>query len=401
MDLALGCLRGFSRRIPSYGGVGDPEQELLAATYLDWTSLELRDLAGESATAEQQWTRAMDSVIASASHPLAFQARRLDREFLRSSYERRGVVNLPVGDEDLNLWYTDGGLVDNEPLGRCVRRVAKRDGAQLPSRLVMLVRSRTRWPAPADNPAWSGQRRPRWTQTLARVLDLIVSSAAGHDLLQVEQANQRLRATKEVAARLVELLDDDEATRGRLQSMLDRVEDERRPLAQVTGDPGAPTDGDLPGLVETLLLSASGLIDKQSVEVAVVNADRSLMSPQALGSTIAFLARRQREDHFAAGYWSMLDWIEQAPTLKKRLPQALIDAGVRAAQRKVNDPRGRDDRERSRRLSPALRLELLRLGVRTGRIARADLDASFSRPDQSSSPPRRPRSFGGARRRVG
>jgi predicted acylesterase/phospholipase RssA len=399
LDAALGCLRGFSRRIPSHDA-SDPEQRLIAATYLDWSSIELPDVAGESDVVDQHWTRALDSAIASASHPLAFRARRLDRD--RSQYLRRGIVNLPVGKEDLHLWYTDGGLVDNEPLGRCVRCVAERDGAPLPSRLVMLIRSRIRWPAPADNPAWSGHRRPRWTQTLARVLDLIASNAAGIDLLQVEQTNERVRATKEVAAGLVELLDRDEATRDRLQKLLELTEAQRRPLTPVGASvaPEDPKAGDLSELLEKLLLSASGLVGKQPVEVAVVSADRASIGPQALGSVIGFLERRQREEHFAAGYWSMLAWIEEAATLKKRLPADLIGAGVLAARSKVSDPGLRADRRLPSKLSPTLRLELFRLGVRTGLIARADIDAVFDAREQPSAPLGRPRRRAGTRPRA-
>lgn len=403
VDLALGCLRGFSRPIPSHGSAPDPEQQLIAASYLDWSSFELGEVAGDSGVAEQEWLRAMDSAIASASHPLAFRARRLDRESVRSEYLRRGIVNLPAGEGDLKLWYTDGGLLDNEPIGRCVRRVAERDRAQLPSRLVMLVRSSIRWPPPADNPAWSGPGRPRWTQTLARVLDLVASNAAGRDLVQVEQTNERLRVTEEVVTKLVELLDDDEATRVSVQELLARIEEARSPFAWIERHPIAPPDPadvDLGELIARLLQSASGLLGKQPVEVAVVSADRALMGPQALRSVIGFLERRQREEHFAAGYWSMLGWIEQAPTLQSRLRPELIRAGVLAARRKVRDPRVRAGRSRSSKLSPAVRVELLRLGARTGLIARADLDAMFDKREQTRPQPRRRRRRVGARRRL-
>ena len=66
-----------------------------------------------------RWAEALNAAIAFASHPLAFSATRLNRTAVRKAYEESGIDNLPDGPE-LLLWYSDGGLVENEPLGRCV-----------------------------------------------------------------------------------------------------------------------------------------------------------------------------------------------------------------------------------------------------------------------------------------
>jgi predicted acylesterase/phospholipase RssA len=379
LDVALGCLRGFSQRIPANEDVVDPGRPLLATSYLDWSSFDLHDIPGRSETDAADWTEAIDSVVASASHPLAFPARSLDRESLREDYLASEVVNLPADEEVLRLWYTDGGLLDNEPLGRCIERVGERDGARTSSRVVMLVRSSVRWPPPSENPAWSGAVRPRWTQTLARVLDLVATHAAGRDLLRVELVNARLRWTSEVATKLAELVHSD--ARDELERLLARLEAERRPfdlLARRVEIPPDPSSLNMAELIAQVLRSASGLTAKRPVDVAVVSADAAYTGPEALRSLVGFLERRQRESHFAAGYWSMLNWIDRAPELTKHLARDLLAPAVLAAQKRVPEPSARQlARDDVRGLSARTRAELLALGIRTGRITRADVDAFF------------------------
>ena len=376
LDVALGCLRGFSQHIPRTDGMMDGGQPLFATSYLDWSSFDLHDIPARSITDGAEWTEAVDSVMASASHPLAFPARSLDRESYRKEYLDSKIVNLPDEDQ-LSLWYTDGGLLDNEPLGRCVARVSERDGARMPRRLVMLVRSSVRWPPPADNPAWSGAVRPRWTQTLARVLDLIATHATGRDLLRVEQVNTRLRWTSEAATMLAELVHSD--ARDELERLLTRLQAERRPfdlLARRIQGPPDHSRMNMEELIAEVLRSASGLTAKRPIDVAVVSADAAYTGPEALRSLVGFLERRQRENHFAAGYWSMLNWIDKAPELSKHVARDLLSAAVLAAQEGVPEPSARQlARDDVRGLSARTRAELLSLGIRTGRIARADVDA--------------------------
>ncbi len=379
LEIALGCLRGFSQQIPATDDVLDAGRPLLATSYLDWSSFDLRDIPARSGTDGAEWTEAIDSVVASASHPLAFPARSLNREPLREEYLASDVVNLPAGEDGLRLWYTDGGLLDNEPLGRCISRVVERDGARTSSRLVMLVRSSVRWPPLADNPAWSGTVRPRWTQTLARVLDLVATHATGRDLLKVELINARLRWTSEVATKLAGLVHSD--ARDELERLLTTVEAERRPFDRVAGRTPITTDPSslsLEELITEVLSAASGLTAKRPVDVAVVSADASYTGPEALRSLVGFLERRQRENHFAAGYWSMLNWIDRAPELTKQLATNVRATGVAAARNRVPEPSPRQlARDDARGLSARTRAELLRLVIRTGFIARADLDAFF------------------------
>ncbi len=384
LNLALGCLRGFSQEIPLAGAATDPSQPLLAASYLDWSSYELWDIPDGRGSSEETWAQAIDSAMASASYPLAFRARELDRTALRPEYLASGIINLPADSEQLRLWYTDGGLLDNEPLGRCVDLVGARDKAQMPSRLVVLLRSSARWPPPADNQAWSGSGRPRWMQTLARALDLIATHSAGRDLLRVEEVNAQLGWTNEVAHRIAALIGDDEQASADVKRLLRDIEERRSAFARIERRPGAladPNPNSLAELVEEVLKSATGLTGKQPVEVAVVSANGAFAGPQPWISLVAFLERRQREANFAAGYWTMLRWIEAAQTLEKRVHPDLIASAARAAGQKVREPSARAvARERSRGISLRTRFRLSGLAVRTSLIARRDLRAAAGRP---------------------
>ena len=399
LNLALGCLRGFSQEIPLSGAASAAGQPLLAASYLDWSSYELREIPDAPGSDEETWTQAIESAVASASYPLAFRARELDRTALRTEYLSNGIINLPADSESLRLWYTDGGLLDNEPLGRCVDLVGARDGAQIPSRLVMLLRSSSRWPPPADNPAWSGSRRPRWTETLARAFDLIATEAVGRDLLRVEKVNAELGWTKEVAHRMADLIGEDEQAVAYIKRLLADIEERRSAFARIERRPGAetaPNPSGLAELIEALLKCASDLTGKQPVEVAVVSANSAFPGPQPWISLVAFLERRQREANFAAGYWTMLRWIEAAQTLQKRMRPELIETAARAAGQKVREPGARRvTRDPSRRLSFRTRGRLLRLAVRTSLIARADLRAAAGRPE---SPPKQAQTSASGRR---
>jgi predicted acylesterase/phospholipase RssA len=382
LDIALGCLRGLSQEIPAEEGSAGNRRRLTTTSYLDWSTYKLSDPPTSSNTNAEQWTDAINSVIASASHPLFFRAHSLDREPLRENYTAQGIINLPAGDDTLRLWYTDGGLVDNEPLGRCLDHVADIDRTAKSARLVMLLRSNMRRPPSSESPAWAGEGRPLWTQTLARVLGLVASHSADQDLVEVEKVNARLGWTKDVAAKVAELVGERADARASLEQLLGTIDRERAALAPITRPEPAADDGSLTKLIESVLQSASGLAGKVVTDVAVFMPDPEFPGPQPMDGLLGFIQRKEREEHFAAGYWSMLKWIEHAPTFAARLPAELIaDAGAAAAG-EVRRPRAsRGGRYRSRRISFETRAELLRVGARALRIAAADLGDFFDRRD--------------------
>ena len=392
LNIALGCLRGFSYDVPQVASTAPAGAPLPGAEYLDWSVHVLQQIPAGSrpeGSHAEHWRDAVASALASASHPLAFSAALLNREHLRAQYTDAGVTNLPENDEGLQLWYTDGGLLDNEPLGRCLKTVAAVDTSDSPSRLVMLVRSFVRRPPARNDAAWAGPTHPRFTQTLVRAFDLLAAHSLAYDLVNVEKVNARLRWTREVAAKISALLGDDRHAQEQLSRLLMSIQTESEAFAGVSGSPvgGSPVGGSPVGmsaratrsgaeLVEALLMAASGLEGKRQARVAVVTPDPAFAAPAAERDLRGFVVRRQRAMYFAAGYWSMLKWIQEGHQLEERLTPELVHDACSAAERKLRKPRTLTER-RSDRIPIRVRAEAVRLGARAVKISIADAVAAW------------------------
>ena len=121
MLVQLTGLRGLSYEIRGIR----PDQPTRASTFADWKRFELDRRGGVDQMIEPDGSSLLDFVIASASHPGAFPPRLLDRSSDREAYEERGIVDLP---EHGMLWYTDGGFVQSEPLGRVISAAHEQRG---------------------------------------------------------------------------------------------------------------------------------------------------------------------------------------------------------------------------------------------------------------------------------
>jgi hypothetical protein len=390
VDIALACLRGFSRPISCDGPSGAEAEALHTTTYLDWSSHKLERVRTGTPLKPDEWSKALDSALASASHPLLFRARRLNREAMRGEYERRKYVNLPPAP--LRLWYSDGGVVNNEPLLRSLKQVTERDGAREASRLVLLVRAGSHDLPASDDPAWAGVPQPNWVETIVRAFDIMAIHASANDLLRVEKINVRIRWTRNVATTIGPFLREHPSLHDRLRELLATIYEEGAALGESKPTRGPSHDGsEVTALLERVLLAAAGLSGKREVDVAVVLPDPAYaVSPR--GAVLDFLELRGREDRFAAGYHTMLNWIERAPAVAKRVPLDRSQAAREAAARKVRRPRPARPSGRKRLgLSVPTRAALGQLGVRVARIGIEDMYAvrrkrSAVRGQQRSSP---------------
>ena len=270
-----------------------------------------------------RWAEALNAAIASASHPLAFSATRLNRTAVRKAYEESGIDNLPDGPE-LLLWYSDGGLVENEPLGRCVDAVAGHDESADEARLILLVRSAVSRVPPAGDAAWAGKRHPRFTQTLVRAFDVLTAQSIDHDRLATERVNERIRSTTSVSEEIAKLIPDDGATRAALTQLLDTIREGNRSLPAGSRTYVVPPAGDVDamttaGLVERVLRAAGDLEGKQIADVEVVTGDSDTPGAVTGRELVDFIVRRRRQAAFDAGYSRMLGWLENAPAINTRL----------------------------------------------------------------------------------
>ena len=138
LHVALTGLRGLTYEVAGLRR----DEPVSAVTFADWKDFVLEPGGGPAQYFEPHLRSPLDAVLASASHPGAFAPRVLDRREDRDAYERQGVANLPRSGW---LWYTDGGLVQTEPVGRTLSAARRIDGpGRRPSA------------EPADRPALGG-----------------------------------------------------------------------------------------------------------------------------------------------------------------------------------------------------------------------------------------------------
>src|SRR5262249_29148964 len=143
------------------------------------------------------------------------------------------------------LWYTDGGILDDEPLTRTLDLVREVDLDAPPEtrRVQLLIH-----PHPTGAPmgsAWADERNPpTWLATLLRARGLQRTQSLYDDLLHLEQINTRLDWTGRLFDEIGPVLADlDDATRDRLRATLTRalgvIEGQRRALRAHEDEPAA------------------------------------------------------------------------------------------------------------------------------------------------------------------
>jgi predicted acylesterase/phospholipase RssA len=321
VHFALTSLRGFTYDITPAprASITTPPAPIKAASYRDW--------AVHTLERGCDWRGAVDTAIASASHPAAFAPTLLDRGELKDEYERNGVLEFP---DCSVLWYTDGGLLDREPLGRCIDVVRELDG-EGSERVVLLLRPEPDVGFTQRDRAWTEDDDvPAWKTVLARVLRIVVTHSLYEDLRRVERVNSRVKWREEVADLLAGLVPD--GNEQQLAELLDRIRAER--YFQQSGE--APDPEPLPAgkrdLLNELIAEATGLKGKREIDVHVISSSPS--AAVAGGSLLnfgGFLAERLRANDFLVGYMAMLTWMES------RGGPYFDGAPLEAAQRRAAD----------------------------------------------------------------
>ncbi|MGH8995112.1 MAG: patatin-like phospholipase family protein [Acidimicrobiales bacterium] len=274
LSFALGSLAGLDYSIRGLA----PNAEVAASTFLDFYGDTF-----DSQTTDEQFIAGAQAAIASGSNALGFPPKRLDRVRAHFTFGD-GPVDAP---EDGRYWYTDGGTVDNEPLGRSI------DDAQAITtddrRLFLLVHPNQAQPTTQPPPVWGGDKpQPGWLRTLTHAFSMNHAQTIFGDIQRVEQVNARLAA--------IEAAFPDPATQARVRG-------------------------------------ACGLGDKQRLEVEVVS---PLLGPngsvppseQLAGAFLfhfgGFFDIAYRQSDFVLGYRNMAEWLRTR--LSTYLPG--VDAGA-------------------------------------------------------------------------
>lgn len=289
--VTLTGLRGLTYEIPGLRH----ERPAEASTFADWRRFELDRCGGVEQIVEPEGRAPLDYVLVSASHPGAFPPRMLDRSEDRAEYEEMGITDFP---EQGTLWYTDGGLVQSEPLGRVIS-LANDAGAddEDAAHLNLVIDARSEEPDGAGR--WVDEDADvGWISALARALAIFPAQGLYEDMRRVERDNRRIDAVDALVEALASRIDDETAAK----------------LAELGEEDGADPKAALRSAIE----SVSGTHGKRKVEIDVISPlvlaretgeeVPDLLAGELLGDFAGFLDKGLRRSDFALGYECGLTW---------------------------------------------------------------------------------------------
>ena len=351
LHVSLTTLQGLTYPLRGVDG-----GEITATTYVDWGTFQLQPGAGVTQLVEPAGRAPLDFVLASAANPGAFAPRMLDRTADEAAYRENGIESFPASG---CLWYTDGGLVASEPVGRTLaaaRGVAGDGGGH---RLQLVVDPRSE--GPSGSSRWSDPAAPpSWTAGIARALSILPAQALSEDLRRAEACNDRLAAIDEAAGRLGPVLGD-------------RA---RAAVGEIAGGDGGEDDVDL---VRRMLLRLSGLEGKQRVHMELISPlllvegnEREvpgLLAGEFLATFGGFLSERIRESDYVLGWASTRAWLTDG-LQRAGVDAPAVDEAV-AAVDAVRDPDWRAvnlGRRHADALTLGERRSLARLALHVGRV---------------------------------
>jgi predicted acylesterase/phospholipase RssA len=410
VSMALASLRGFGYHLPSLERLTPIE----ATSYMDWKQWEL-----SSQDLPERYTQPADASplifsLASGANAMGFPPVLIDRSADEWQYGLNGVTNFPQSD---CFWYTDGGTIDNEPLGRTIALANAIDQARVEGndeeRLHLLIHPHPT--APPVDAAWSDPKnRPTWTHTLMRALHVGMTQSLYDDLHQMEKTNSRLQwrdALRDAVTDLIKTLPHDakeyqSIQRSLQEALAQQARDQaeirsQRSTGQTAGSAGpdsGPDPGESGGPPETpsaedllgrLLDSVAGLVDKQPVKVEVISPlimaqpgqhVEDLLAGEFLAHFGGFVDVDLRWSDFALGYDSMLKWMEQGWTdrIDNDAVKTIRDAA--GAGRKPEWSKPGEGTKSLKTLGWRDKLSIARLAVHIGHVIEHDL----RHPDKQS-----------------
>jgi len=361
LSVVAACLRGLEHQIPALAA--DPP--VRASTYLD--VFEATMTAGQSVESllSPRGRSLVDMILASGANPVGFPPVLIDLTEACDAYvDEAHITNLPPS---LALWYTDGGTLDNEPLGRTldvVNEIDVDDGGDF-QRVHLLIH-----PHPTGAPAgdaWADPRRePTWLETLMRSGSLRRAQSLFADLEAVEKTNSRLAWTGLLVERLGGALADLEpAGRGAVLDALDRVvrtidghgaallagrTDAATAAAAMPATAEARPDATATAIVELLdraVRAAAGLGGKRPSSVEVISplvlaeSETTPVQDMLAGDFLlhfgGFMDEALRRSDFDLGYQSTLTWLDEGGLARHGLSDA-DNTTARAAARDAYRP---------------------------------------------------------------
>lgn len=359
-------IRGLRRDAPVAG-----------ATYADWGRFELEPGGGAEQMLAPAGRSPFDFVLASAASPGGFAPQLLDRRADADAYEGHGIENFP---DSGHLWYTDGGLLGSQPLGRVIAAGRALHGPDKESRGVHVLIDPRSENSSLDT--WSDPHTdPSWQTGGSRALAILSEQSLFDDMRRIEKDNSRLDWAERLADRLAGELS--EKAIASLRDFIAEVDAERAEMRadERHGEPGEDSEsGAEPSdLVHRALCEIGGLVGKERISIDVISPlvlaggseddVGSLLAGEFMGDFGGFLSRDLRASDFALGYESTIAWLRQS------LPACEVDDQTVESTLSFVESKRRYDPDEIRSgeaalsdLSLADRLELVRLAAHLARV---------------------------------
>lgn len=255
-------------------------------TYTDWMEFQVDPSRGSESVTEPVGQSLLDAVLVSASHPAAFAPKSIDRSSDRSTYESRGITNLP--DHGV-VWYTDGGLVESEPVGRVLasarRRTVAGDRAERAIRLHVVIDPRSSGPT-AERQWQDKNAEPSWLDGVRRALSVLPTQALHDDLRKISRMNARLDQFDDLVTRL-------------RSSLGEEAEKLASDIAELAG---------IDGKERVRIAVISPLLHASDHDAGVGD----LLTGDFIGAFGGFLDQSIRRSDFALGWSCTRAWVDQS-----------------------------------------------------------------------------------------
>ncbi len=182
-----------------YGFLNEPDRSFGTRVHTDDIRFEL---TGKTRAGTPVWSELADAAVASASFPFAFPPRRIGRNL--SDYPGARLAVGPGGKID--MWYLDGGLFDNAPLGLAKDLVELDEGHRAEDRRYLFVEPALETAGPGHH----GFEGPPHTlggmaSALARA---VLGQGAARDWHTANRINSRLEILRALVERLPDLAPD-------------------------------------------------------------------------------------------------------------------------------------------------------------------------------------------------
>jgi hypothetical protein len=323
ISMALASLTGLTYDISSLA-----KRTLVeASTYLDFFNLTLNKDVDADAYVEYSL-----AAIASGANAMGFPPELLDRSAEKAAYEATGLKRFPA---DGKFWYTDGGTVDNEPLGRTIElaNIVNSDD----DRVFLLIHPDPGAPSAHMDDVFGGdQKTPPWVRTATHVISMMRSQSVYSDLRNLEKTNSLLERVGAITPALSSGLEAGLAESGLPESERQRIRDRvdqalGQALAKIQSQKGkdpkagwttqrpAPSGGGYGDTAQALIEAATGLAGRDPVRVEIVSpalgagpdeSPSTLLAGAFLFHFGGFFDIDYRRSDFALGYRNMTYWLK-------------------------------------------------------------------------------------------